>query len=45
MEDYVWVFKRPDCHTTSQIPCPAPREEKLWWSLMVILLQIYDTLP
>ena len=43
MEDYVWVFSRPDLFTTSQIPSPEPREEKLWWTLMVVLLQLYDT--
>ena len=44
MEDYVWVFTRPDLFKTSQIPSPEPREEKLWWNLMVVLLQIYGSI-
>ena len=42
-EDFVWVFKRPDSDKVAQIPA-APdveREDALWWSVMLLLLQIY----
>ena len=43
MEDFVWVFKRPDSDNVAQIPeAPAQvKSEKLWWSIMMLLLQIY----
>ena len=44
--DFVWVFKRPDSDKVAQIPA-APdteAEEALWWSVMLLLLQIYGAL-
>ena len=46
MEDFVWVFQRPDSLDVAQIPA-APnykKDEKLWWSFMLSLLQIYTAL-
>ena len=46
MEDFVWVFQRPDSLKVAQIPAaPNPnKEEKIWWQLMLSLLQIYTAL-
>ena len=41
--NYVWVFKRPDSLETAQLPAPPPEiaNEKMWWSVIVVLLQFY----
>ena len=46
MDDFVWVFKRPDSDRVAQIPAaPTQQEsEKLWWSMMMLLLQIYTSM-
>ena len=42
--EYVWVFKRPDEIETVQLPTPkndAVMSEKVWWTVMVVLLQLF----
>ena len=41
--EYVWVFTRPDKIETVQLPTPSQGEtgEELWWTVMVVLLQLF----
>ena len=41
--EFVWVFARPDSETVAMIPAASEgdKPEKLWWTVMMLLLQIY----
>ena len=44
--EYVWVFKKPGHQDTVQLPEPPKpdKTEEVWWTIMVVLLQIFQAI-
>ena len=44
--EYVWVFTRPDKMETVQLPTPSQGDssEELWWTVMVVLLKLFQAI-